>query len=113
MRDLLICLRAMRIRPRAVAGAVGAGMLTAGSALALAGLSAWLITKAWTMPPVLALSMAVTSVRALGITRGLMRYVERLATHRVALDGLTSLRVALYSSAGSWPARAGAAAARR
>ncbi|WP_248489507.1 hypothetical protein [Tsukamurella sp. PLM1] len=73
-------------------------MLTAGSALALAGLSAWLITKAWTMPPVLTLSLAVTAVRALGITRGLMRYVERLATHRVALAGLTEIRVALYRS---------------
>lgn len=98
MRDLLICLRALRARPTAVLGAVGAGVLTAGSALALAGLSAWLITKAWTMPPVLTLSLAVTAVRALGITRGLMRYVERLATHRVALAGLTEIRVALYRS---------------
>ncbi|GAB3129566.1 thiol reductant ABC exporter subunit CydC [Tsukamurella serpentis] len=98
MRDLLICLRAMRTRPLAVLGAIGAGVLTSGSALALAGLSAWLITKAWTMPPVLALSLAVTSVRALGITRGVMRYVERLATHRVALGGLTDLRVAVYTA---------------
>ncbi|BDD84118.1 thiol reductant ABC exporter subunit CydC [Tsukamurella pulmonis] len=105
MRDLLICLRAMRSRPLAVLGAAGAGVLTAGSALALAGLSAWLITKAWTMPPVLALSLAVTSVRGLGITRGLMRYVERLATHRVALRGLTELRAALYLRlAGAAPA---------
>ncbi|GAA1093861.1 thiol reductant ABC exporter subunit CydC [Tsukamurella spumae] len=97
MRDLLICLRALRSRPLAVLAAIGAGVLTAGSALALAGLSAWLITMAWTMPPVLTLSVAVTAVRALGITRGLMRYVERLAAHRVALSGLTELRVALYT----------------
>lgn len=96
MRELRICLRAMRTRPLAVLGAIGAGVLTAASALALAGLSAWLITTAWTMPPVLALSLAVTSVRGLGITRGLMRYVERLASHRVALGGLTELRAALY-----------------
>ncbi|MDP0398210.1 thiol reductant ABC exporter subunit CydC [Tsukamurella strandjordii] len=103
MRDLLVCLRALRVRPIAVAGAVGAGVLTAGSALALAGLSAWLITKAWTMPPVLTLSLAVTAVRALGITRGLMRYVERLATHRLALSGLTELRVALYTRLAAAP----------
>ena len=105
MRDLLSCLRAMRTRPLAALGAVGAGVLTAGSALALAGLSAWLITKAWTMPPVLALTLAVTSVRGLGITRGLMRYVERLASHRLALRGLTELRAALYARlAGAAPA---------
>ncbi|WP_019202217.1 thiol reductant ABC exporter subunit CydC [Tsukamurella sp. 1534] len=103
MHDLRICLRALRTRPLALLGAIGAGVLTAGSALALAGLSAWLITKAWTMPPVLALSVAVTAVRALGITRGLMRYVERLATHRVALSGLTELRVALYARLAAAP----------
>ncbi|MDF0528424.1 thiol reductant ABC exporter subunit CydC [Tsukamurella sp. 8F] len=97
MRDLLACLRAMRLSPRAVIIAALAGIATAAAALALAGLSAWLITEAWTMPPVLALAVAVTAVRALGITRGGMRYVERLASHRLALDGLTELRTALYS----------------
>ena len=32
-------------------------------------MSAWLITRAWQMPPVLDLTVAVVAVRALGISR--------------------------------------------
>ena len=63
-----------------VAVSIGWGTLALGSGLALAGLAAWLIARAWQMPPVLDLSVAVVAVRALGISRGLCRYLERLAT---------------------------------
>ncbi|WP_412475301.1 thiol reductant ABC exporter subunit CydC [Gordonia sp. LUNF6] len=66
------------------------------SALGLAALSAWLITRAWQMPPVLYLSVAVTGVRALGISRGVFRYVERLATHDVALAAMADARTRMY-----------------
>ncbi|MDT7730721.1 MAG: ATP-binding cassette, subfamily bacterial CydC, partial [Mycobacterium sp.] len=39
--------------------AVAFGVLSLGSALALAGIAAWLITRAWQMPPVLDLAVAV------------------------------------------------------
>ena len=61
------------------------GVLSLGSALALAGVSAWLITRAWQMPPVLDLTVAVVAVRALGISRGVLGYCERLASHDTAL----------------------------
>jgi ATP-binding cassette subfamily C protein CydC len=48
------------------------------------------------MPPVLSLQVAVVGVRAFGITRGVSRYIERLTAHRVALSGMTNLRVQLY-----------------
>ncbi|NLU82356.1 thiol reductant ABC exporter subunit CydC [Rhodococcus sp. HNM0569] len=73
-----------------------AGIATLGSALALAALSAWLITRAWQMPPVLDLTVAVVAVRALGISRGLFRYLERLSTHDTALRGTTAARAGLY-----------------
>ncbi|PQM49573.1 hypothetical protein C1Y40_00205 [Mycobacterium talmoniae] len=60
-------------------------MLSLSSALALAGVSAWLITRAWQMPPVLDLSVAVVAVRAFAIARGVLHYCERLATHDTAL----------------------------
>jgi ATP-binding cassette subfamily C protein CydC len=82
--------------PRRVLYAVLAGVATLGSALALAALSAWLITRAWQMPPVLDLTVAVVAVRALGISRGLFRYLERLATHDAALRGTVSARENLY-----------------
>ncbi|WP_238815697.1 thiol reductant ABC exporter subunit CydC [Nocardia brasiliensis] len=76
--------------------AVGWGVLALGSGLALAALAAWLIARAWQMPPVLDLSIAVVTVRALGISRGLCRYLERLATHDVALRAMTTARTTVY-----------------
>lgn len=69
------------LRPRLprLAIAVAFGVLALGSALTLAGVSAWLIAKAWQMPPILDLSVAVVAVRALGISRGVLGYCERLA----------------------------------
>ncbi|MET7767970.1 thiol reductant ABC exporter subunit CydC [Nocardia sp. NPDC005366] len=72
------------------------GVAALGSALGLAALSAWLIARAWEMPPVLDLSVAVVAVRALGISRGLARYLERLATHDVALRSMTIARTTVY-----------------
>ncbi|BAH53180.1 thiol reductant ABC exporter subunit CydC [Rhodococcus opacus] len=93
---LLRALPLLDLQPGRVLRAVAAGVATLGSALALAALSAWLITRAWQMPPVLDLSVAVVAVRALGISRGVFRYLERLATHDTALRGTTSARTRLY-----------------
>ncbi|NIL88983.1 putative ABC transporter ATP-binding protein [Rhodococcus fascians] len=96
MSDLRRALALFELSPRRVVLAVLAGVATLGSALALAALSAWLITRAWQMPPVLALSVAVVAVRALGISRGVFRYLERLTTHDVALRGTTAARTRIY-----------------
>lgn len=79
-----------------IAVAIGWGVLALGSGLGLAALAAWLIARAWQMPPVLDLSVAVVAVRALGISRGLCRYLERLATHDVALRAMTMARTTVY-----------------
>jgi ATP-binding cassette, subfamily C, bacterial CydC len=76
--------------------AITLGALSLGSALALAGISAWLISRAWQMPPVLDLSVAVVAVRALGISRGIFHYCERLATHDTALRAAGTARERLY-----------------
>ena len=96
MSDLRRALALFELSPRRVVLAVLAGVATLGSALALAALSAWLITRAWQMPPVLDLSVAVVAVRALGISRGVFRYLERLTTHDVALRGTTAARTRIY-----------------
>ncbi|WP_426592678.1 thiol reductant ABC exporter subunit CydC [Cellulomonas sp. McL0617] len=72
------------------------GTLALGCAVALAGTAAWLIARASQMPDVLALSVATVAVRAFGIGRGVLRYVERLVSHDVALRGMTQLRTTLY-----------------
>ncbi|MEU7138932.1 thiol reductant ABC exporter subunit CydC [Nocardia sp. NPDC046473] len=79
-----------------VAVAIAWGVLALGSGLGLAALAAWLIARAWQMPPVLDLSIAVVTVRALGISRGLARYLERLATHDVALRAMATARTTVY-----------------
>jgi ATP-binding cassette subfamily C protein CydC len=76
--------------------AVVLGVLSLGSALALAGVSAWLITRAWQMPPVLDLSVAVVAVRTFAISRGVLHYCERLATHDTALRAASTARELVY-----------------
>ena len=84
--------------------AVALGVLSLGSALALTGVSAWLITRAWQMPPVLDLSVAVVAVRALGISRGVLGYCQRLATHDTALRAAADTRETLYRRLAEAPA---------
>ena len=89
-------LRLLEVDPRRVVLAVLAGVLGLGSAVGLAAVSAWLIARASQMPSVAALGVAPVAVRALGLTRGVLRYVERLLSHDVALTGMATLRVRLY-----------------
>lgn len=72
------------------------GFLASFSAVALMGVSGWLIATAAEHPPVLTLSVAAVLVRALAIGRALFRYVERLLGHDAALRSLTTLRVNTY-----------------
>ncbi|GIG38212.1 thiol reductant ABC exporter subunit CydC [Cellulomonas pakistanensis] len=88
--------RLLDVDPRRAVLAVLLGVLALGCAVALAAASAWLITRAAQMPPVLKLSVATVGVRAFGIGRALFRYLERLVSHDVALRGMARLRTALY-----------------
>ncbi|UZN01849.1 thiol reductant ABC exporter subunit CydC [Cellulomonas sp. S1-8] len=88
--------RLLDVDPRRVALAVLLGTLALGCAVALAAVSAWLIARASQMPPVLELSVATVAVRTFGIGRGVLRYLERLVSHDVALRGMAALRTTLY-----------------
>ncbi|SDL75796.1 ATP-binding cassette, subfamily C, CydC/ATP-binding cassette, subfamily C, CydCD [Glycomyces sambucus] len=72
------------------------GALAQLSALGLLAVSAYLVSRAWEQPPILYLMVAITSVRALGIGRGVLRYAERLTSHDAAFRGLERLRVAVW-----------------
>lgn len=82
------------------------GVLSLCSALALAGVAAWLITRAWQMPPVLDLTVAVVAVRALAISRGVLHYCERLAGHDAALRAAGAARTQIYRRLARGPAEA-------
>jgi len=103
---LLAAFSLLRPRLPRILIAVALGVLSLGSALALAGVSAWLITRAWQMPPVLDLSVAVVAVRTFAISRGLLHYCERLATHDTALRAAGTARVQIYRRIAHGPAAA-------
>ncbi|MGC5615823.1 thiol reductant ABC exporter subunit CydC [Georgenia sp. Z1491] len=84
------------VRRWRVAWAVLLGVLAVGAGVGLTAVSAWLIARASQHPPVLTLSVAAVGVRAFGISKALFRYLERLASHRVALDGVATLRERTY-----------------
>ena len=96
-------LQLLDVDRRRVTLAVLAGSASMGSAVALAGVSAWLIARASQMPPVMYLNVAAVGVRFFGISRGLLRYVERLVSHDVALRGMATLRVRLYEQLADRP----------
>ncbi|QZT64719.1 ATP-binding cassette domain-containing protein [Mycolicibacterium austroafricanum] len=93
------------LRPRAprIALAVLFGVLALGSALGLTAVSAWLITRAWEMPPVLHLTVAAVTVRALAISRGVLGYCERLASHDTALRAADAARERLFIQLATGP----------
>ena len=96
------------LRPRLtrILAAIALGVLSLGSALALAGVSAWLITRAWQMPPVLDLSVAAVAVRTFAISRGVLHYCERLVTHDTALRAAGTARAQIYQRLAHGPAAA-------
>ena len=89
--------RAMSTQRRELAVAALMGGIASLSAVALLGVSGWLISTAATMPPVLTLTVAAVMVRFLALSRAIFRYVERLVGHDAAFRGLSQLRVSIYS----------------
>ena len=71
-------------------------VLTLAAGVGLMGTSAWLLSKAALHPSIAAIAVAVVGVRAFGICRATLRYLERLASHDVTLRLLARLRVAAY-----------------
>jgi len=77
-------------------GAAVLSILATGASVALMGVSAWLLARAAEHPPVLYLLVAATAVRTFGTSRGVLRYLERLLSHDVALRMQSSLRMHVY-----------------
>ncbi|SDU80295.1 thiol reductant ABC exporter subunit CydC [Arcanobacterium phocae] len=73
-----------------------AGSGAIGSSVGLGATAAWMIARAAQLPPVLDLSVASVGVRAFGIGKAIFRYLERIASHWVALHGMAKLRTHIY-----------------
>ncbi|NRQ50228.1 thiol reductant ABC exporter subunit CydC [Aeromicrobium stalagmiti] len=72
------------------------GVLSQLAGIGLLLVSAWLIVRAAERPPVLYLMVAIVAVRFFGLSRALLRYVERLLTHDAAFSRVTEARIAVY-----------------
>jgi ATP-binding cassette subfamily C protein CydCD len=94
LRELAAVLRP--VLPR-LAAAVLLGTLATAFAIALTGVSGWLIVRASEHPPILYLLVAIVGVRFFGIGRGVLRWCERLLAHDAILAGVTTLRIRLWN----------------
>ena len=85
-------------RPRGGRFALGVllGAAATGSGVALLGVAAWMLATAANHPSITALSVAVVATRALGVSKGVTRYLERLVTHDAAFRTLAEVRVRVY-----------------
>ena len=99
MRGLLTDLiRAIPLGRLRLGLAVLLAVAASASSVALMGISAWLISFAALLPPVLYLQAPAVGVRTFAISRGVFRYVERLVGHDVALRMQSGLRMRTYDS---------------
>ncbi|MEJ2578380.1 MAG: thiol reductant ABC exporter subunit CydC [Kineosporiaceae bacterium] len=102
---LVRALRALDPDPKRTLFAVLAGTAALSSAVGLMATSGWLISRAAQQPPVAFITGAAVATRVFGISRGVLRYLERLVSHDVALRGVATLRERLYTRlAGTDPA---------
>ena len=56
----------------------------------------YLISRAAEQPPILALTVTIVAVRFFGLARPIARYLERVASHDVALRALGRIRTRFY-----------------
>ena len=81
---------------RRVALAVVLGSLTIVFGVGLMATAGYLISRAAEQPPILALTTTIVAVRFFGLARPLARYLERLASHDLALRSLARIRRRFY-----------------
>jgi ATP-binding cassette subfamily C protein CydC len=98
VRTILRLLRLMRPFTAEVLLSVLLGTATVASGIGLLGTSAFLIASAALQPGITPLQVAIVGVRFFGISRGVLRYLERLVSHSVNFRLLAQLRVWFYQA---------------
>lgn len=97
LRNLRLTYRMMRLNRANMALAILLGVSTLVCAIGLSVVAAWLIARAAQIDALwMDLAVAAVAVRFFGIGRALFRYLERLASHKVALLGVADLRHTVY-----------------
>ena len=81
---------------RHVAVSAALGVLAVGFGVGLMTAAGYLISRAAEQPPILALTVTIVAVRFFGLARPIARYLERIASHDVALRALGRIRTSFY-----------------
>jgi ATP-binding cassette subfamily C protein CydC len=89
-------LQVANVPRRRVAASVALGALTVLFGVGLLATSGYLISRAAEQPAVLSLTATIVAVRFFGLGRPVLRYLERLTSHDVALRALARARVRVY-----------------
>ena len=79
-----------------LAVSVGLGALVVLFGVGLMTSAGYLISRAAEHPPILSLTVTIVAVRFFGLARPAARYLERLASHDVALRSLGQVRARFY-----------------
>jgi ATP-binding cassette subfamily C protein CydCD len=86
------------VRPAGLGTSAILGGLASASGVALTATAGWLIVQASYQPAILTLLVAIVGVRTFGLARPVLRYIERVRSHDVALRLLARRRVAVYDA---------------
>jgi ATP-binding cassette, subfamily C, bacterial CydC len=95
-RTLRRLLRLAGVSRARVALTVLLGALALGFGVALMTTAGYLVSRAAERPEILSLTVAIVAVRFFGLARPLARYLERLASHDLALRSLARVRRRFY-----------------
>ncbi len=88
--------------------AILANFSAALSEILLMAAAAWLIVSAALRPPLSALSIGITLVRAAGISRAALRYADRFFSHKIIFKFLDDLREKIFlKAAKKFPLKSG------
>jgi thiol reductant ABC exporter CydC subunit len=82
---------------RRVVLSISLGALTILFGVGLMAASGYLISRAAEQPPILSLTVSIVVVRFFGLGRPLLRYLDRLASHDLALRSLGRVRALFFS----------------
>lgn len=96
MKTLLRLLGFLRPYAGWVALSVLTGTAAVAAGIGLMGTSAFLIARAAQQPSISVLQVAIVGVRFFGLSRAVLRYLERLVSHSVNFRLLAQLRVWFY-----------------
>ena len=73
------------------------GALAIAAGIGLMATAGYLISRAAQQPPILELSVAIVGVRFFGVSRGVLRYLERVVSHDATLRAIATVRVRLFA----------------